>query len=104
LIKPVDSKNYLTNADTKVNIQSNYNSIQPTNETRTRQTLRSSINPLLSSPIQKEKQISDTQQYCELYGRDILAHYQQNLEFKTDFLHPHEINATLRARMLDWMV
>ena len=55
-------------------------------------------------PAVKQNPKSNTLQFCELYGHEIIADHEQNPCFKTEFLQDHEITPSLRARMLDWMV
>ncbi len=58
----------------------------------------------VESTIHAEKPKSNTQQFCELYAQEILTDHEVNSSRKDDFLKNHEVDPTLRARMLDWMV
>lgn len=105
LLKPhVDLKNYLTDADNRLNISANYNSIQTAADLRARFTSKTGHSNKLELIVPIEKIKSNTQQFCELYGKDILMFHQLHLVSKDEFLENHEISCTLRARMLDWMV
>jgi hypothetical protein len=57
-------------------------------------------NRLELKPLQEN--ITNTQQYCQLYGSRVADHSQgQPLG---NFLQGHDIDKGLRARMLDWMI
>lgn len=54
-------------------------------------------------PARKERLKTNTSIYCELYADQLLSLPEYHLK-QQDFLSKHSIDATLRARMLDWMV
>lgn len=53
--------------------------------------------------VKQEKNKSNSQIYCELYGSDLL-HLQDYETKQPNFLSNHSIDGILRARMIDWMI
>lgn len=49
------------------------------------------------------KQLTLTEEFCKVYGSQV-EYALSRSSYKGKFLASHKIDATLRARMLDWMV
>jgi hypothetical protein len=50
----------------------------------------------------KRKLLSNTGQFCSLYGEQLLKN-EANLQISPRFLGKHEIDSSLRSKMIDWM-